>query len=789
MSLYGALFSGVSGLAAQSSAMGAISDNITNVNTIGYKGAKVNFKTLVTKQVSLTNYAPGGVQSAVRKGIDVQGLLQATNSSTDVSLSGQGFFIVNEAANPQEGDMFAYTRAGSFKVDKEGYLQNVSGWYMQGWPLMGWDNAAQASTVQVGNNTFMKAYKDDTGNTVYINDNIVSQTHLQPLNLNEVGGTAAQTRNLRMGANLPNGADVGKIYKQPVTIYDSLGGDSTVQFSWNKVAQNRWDIEAVPPLGAKSLTLKNSAGLVYGAMGRLDFQGKPKTTGAMTMTVGGTTWTVNTKSGTSGQIANSVYVDPASASSTGAFVSSMATEIDKLMRIQSEGQSNALAPAGANAANFGHGTSLTVTDPATGNTSTFTFDPSAGVAGQLAAAESQIETALGFAAGEFSLSYAAGVFTVTNGHATKQITAQGTGDIWEVSGTLDVVGAAPANADATTAINTYSAGTDILIDSTSPSTTISLDGLTKAEAVYLINQQAGTTGVSAMQNGGNVAFYTPNASTIHITGTTDLAAVNLTLYGTGRTYCERLAGTDSLIFRQYDEGATAADNLVIGGLDTLDLSNGNPATLQGMDPGDATGFTISGISIGNGNGEDAIEFNGDGTPKEINISSFAIDWANGSKDMTGADEIGMFLGNLNIRDGMTQLDGDYQLAYWSQNGAKFGNFAGVSIGADGIVTALFDNGVTRPVFQIPVATFTNPNGMESLSGNVFISTDNSGEPTLRTAGAAGAGQVAAASLEASTVDIGEEFTTMIVTQRAYSAAAKIITTSDEMLDELVRIKR
>ena len=175
MSLYGALFSGVSGLAAQSSAMGAISDNITNVNTIGYKGAKVNFKTLVTKQVSLTNYAPGGVQSAVRKGIDVQGLLQATNSSTDVSLSGQGFFIVNEAANPQEGDMFAYTRAGSFKVDKEGYLQNVSGWYMQGWPLMGWDNAAQASTVQVGNNTFMKAYKDDTGNTVYINDNIVSQ--------------------------------------------------------------------------------------------------------------------------------------------------------------------------------------------------------------------------------------------------------------------------------------------------------------------------------------------------------------------------------------------------------------------------------------------------------------------------------------------------------------------------------------------------------------------------------------------------------------------------------------
>ena len=150
MSLYGALFSGVSGLSAQSSAMGAISDNISNVNTIGYKSTDVNFQTLVTKQVSLTNYSPGGVQSKPRSGVDVQGLLQASNSSTDVGLSGQGMFIVNEAAEPVDGDMFAYTRAGSFKVDEEGYLQNVGGWYMQGWPLMSWDNSTQASTVQVG---------------------------------------------------------------------------------------------------------------------------------------------------------------------------------------------------------------------------------------------------------------------------------------------------------------------------------------------------------------------------------------------------------------------------------------------------------------------------------------------------------------------------------------------------------------------------------------------------------------------------------------------------------------
>jgi flagellar hook protein FlgE len=102
---------------------------------------------------------------------------------------------------------------------------------------------------------------------------------------------------------------------------------------------------------------------------------------------------------------------------------------------------------------------------------------------------------------------------------------------------------------------------------------------------------------------------------------------------------------------------------------------------------------------------------------------------------------------------------------------------------------LFDNGVTRPVFMIPVATFTNPNGMDNLTGNVWIATDFSGNPVLREAGDAGAGAISSAALEASTVDLGQEFTRMITTQRAYSSAAKVITTSDEMLDELLRIKR
>ncbi len=696
MSLYGALFSGVSGLAAQSSAMAAISDNITNVNTVGYKSTKVNFSTLVTKQVSLTSYSPGGVQSRPRAGIDNQGLLQATNSSTDIALAGQGFMVVNKSAHSDEGGMFAYTRAGSFKADREGFLQNVSGWYMQGWPLMSTSSATPppgASLVDVAGNTFMKAYKNETGQTVLINDNVVSPVHLQPLNLTRIGGTAAQTRNLSMAANLPAAAKVGDSFNQPLTIYDSLGTDANLQFTWTKNDTNAWDLRGYPPAGARSMSLvqrPQPPGAVNSAAARLDFLGMPKSGGKLNLTLGASSstvspnWTFDLDAATDGATANHMSTQ-AGNGSVGEFVNNLATDINTAYRITLESVEIPLTAGGA---------------------------------------------------------------------AGKKL------------------------------VMTGSNGLPVTIDTATASTAIAL--------AQEINKYSTDTGVEAFVNGGKVYACATDARTVTIAdetaapiGTPVLGGAVGTLVGTGKAYCEAVGGSNALVFRQ--DYAMAGDLVVAGLNSTLTLANGNPATQQGMDKiGDADTFSVKALD----NEYSAIEFNGDGTPKKINIAAIEIDWANGSNDMNGAaDSIGFFLGNEGVDGGMGQKEGPYQLGYWNQNGAKFGNFAGVSVGADGIVTALFDNGVTRAVFQIPVATFTNPNGMNSLSGNVFLSTDNSGEPTLRTAGAAGAASTASASLEASTVDIGEEFTTMIVTQRAYSAAAKIITTADEMLDELVRIKR
>src|SRR3546814_4023633 len=104
MSIYGAMFSGVSGLAAQSQALGMISDNISNVNTIGYKGTVARFSTLVTEAASTSHYSPGGVRSSPYQKIVRQGLLQGSASATDIAIVGNGFFVANEDAAPAIGD-------------------------------------------------------------------------------------------------------------------------------------------------------------------------------------------------------------------------------------------------------------------------------------------------------------------------------------------------------------------------------------------------------------------------------------------------------------------------------------------------------------------------------------------------------------------------------------------------------------------------------------------------------------------------------------------------------------
>ena len=184
------------------------------------------------------------------------------------------------------------------------------------------------------------------------------------------------------------------------------------------------------------------------------------------------------------------------------------------------------------------------------------------------------------------------------------------------------------------------------------------------------------------------------------------------------------------------------------------------------------------------------------SPSLLDLSFLASGTAPGAGQVAWASSLGVAaqdvtvnLGSPNVSGGFTQFDSPSSLISSQVNGAIFGGLSGVTVDKQGFVTALFDNGVQRKIYQLPVATFVNPAGLQAEKGNAYSLTNESGPFNLKQAGLAGAGDVAPQSLEASTVDIAEEFTGLITTQRAYSANTRVITTADDMLNELIQSKR
>lgn len=118
--------------------------------------------------------------------------------------------------------------------------------------------------------------------------------------------------------------------------------------------------------------------------------------------------------------------------------------------------------------------------------------------------------------------------------------------------------------------------------------------------------------------------------------------------------------------------------------------------------------------------------------------------------------------------------------------AALGAVVSVSIAKDGVLAATYANGETRALFKIPVALFANPEGLDDAERTAFRNTSLSGEPRIAAAGTGGAGLIEGAALEISTVDIGQEFSTLITTQRAYSTASRVIATADELWRTLVQ---
>jgi len=155
----------------------------------------------------------------------------------------------------------------------------------------------------------------------------------------------------------------------------------------------------------------------------------------------------------------------------------------------------------------------------------------------------------------------------------------------------------------------------------------------------------------------------------------------------------------------------------------------------------------------------------------------------------GGQTVTLDFGAVGTYGGLTQFAGDYSPLDVSANGSSSGTLTRAEVSESGDVFGIFDNGMRRALFSIPLAMVTNPNGLIETNGNAYLLSSESGPLELASASAGSAGTITSGALETSNVEIAEELTSLIQIQRAYSSNAKIVTTVDEMLDETMRIKR
>ena len=141
------------------------------------------------------------------------------------------------------------------------------------------------------------------------------------------------------------------------------------------------------------------------------------------------------------------------------------------------------------------------------------------------------------------------------------------------------------------------------------------------------------------------------------------------------------------------------------------------------------------------------------------------------------------------RNAVTQFAEKSSTKAITQDGYPLGYLESFKIDQNGEIIGVYTNGTNRPIGQVALASFTNPGGMEKAGENAYVVSNNSGDPRIDPAGVAGKGKIIAGTLEMSNVDLAEQFTDMIVTQRGFQANSRTITTSDQMIQELLTLKR
>ncbi|HBK07410.1 MAG TPA: flagellar hook protein FlgE [Acetobacteraceae bacterium] len=244
MSLFSAINTAISGLTAQSTSFGNISEDVSNSQTTGFKRVDTSFVDYLTTSDATQN-TPGAVVARPDYVNNVQGSITQTDNPLGMAIAGQGFFAVSQATgqvnniptfNPQQ----FYTRAGDFTMNSTGYLVNGAGQYLNGW-------------------------------TVDPSSGVVNQNALAPIQVSQSTYNPVATTNVTLSANLPATPTAGTAtssspLSSQITVYDSLGTAHTVTLNWAQTAANDWTVQVSVPDSKTGTTDAGSAAVQFGSL-------------------------------------------------------------------------------------------------------------------------------------------------------------------------------------------------------------------------------------------------------------------------------------------------------------------------------------------------------------------------------------------------------------------------------------------------------------------------------------------------------------------------------------------
>ncbi|MCK4546017.1 MAG: flagellar hook-basal body complex protein [Candidatus Eisenbacteria sp.] len=184
-----------------------------------------------------------------------------------------------------------------------------------------------------------------------------------------------------------------------------------------------------------------------------------------------------------------------------------------------------------------------------------------------------------------------------------------------------------------------------------------------------------------------------------------------------------------------------------------------------------------------------VDFNSDGSFREFSFDSGVESVSLSPNSGANAMSIDFWAGTVNRFDGVTQFSSPFTTKAMSQDGFGMGDLTSISADPSGKITGLFSNGTVKDMGQVVLAKFKNPEGLVRAGGNLYEISPNSGHAMVGAAGETISAKIVSKSLEMSNVDLSEEFVRMIVAQRGFQANARVITTGDEMLTDLMNLKR